>query len=124
LAIDVTSSISEGTVAVFADQQLLLTTPLHGSTRTAPLLLQSQLPAGTHQFRVALYRPDKTLQSEKEGLADVQLDASNVLAIRVARHSKFLVRRENALDVTWPSPSTLTSGHTSITAASAVTSNK
>jgi serine/threonine protein kinase len=124
LNIDVTSTISEGTLAVFADQQLLLTTPLHVDGKAAPVQLQRQLSPGTHQFRVALYRADKTLQSEKEGLADVQLDASNVLAIHVGRRSKFLIRRENVLDVIWPSPSAATAEHTSTSAANSVTANK
>src|SRR5437016_6151632 len=52
------------------------------------------LPAGSHQFRVALYKPDKSLRLEKEGLAEIRSDLANTLAAHVTRHSKLLVRHE------------------------------
>jgi len=42
---------------------------------------------------------------EKEGLAEIRSDLANALAVHVNRHSKLLVRRELALDVTWPAAS-------------------
>jgi hypothetical protein len=42
---------------------------------------------------------------EKEGLAEIRSDFANTLAVRVNHHSKLLVRRELALDVTWPAAS-------------------
>jgi len=53
--------------------------------------------------RVALYRADKSLQTEKEGLGELRSDAVNTLTIRVSKRPKMLVRRETALDVVWPS---------------------
>ncbi len=67
-----------------------------------PVHFEHPLPAGAHQFRVALYKADKTLRLEKEGLAEIRSDFANTLAVHVSHHSKLLVRRELALDVTWP----------------------
>jgi hypothetical protein len=65
--------------------------------------LERLLPAGPHQLRVALYRADKSLQIEKEGLGELHADTQNTLTIRVSKRSKMLVRRETALEVIWPS---------------------
>jgi hypothetical protein len=65
--------------------------------------LERVLPAGPHQLRVALYRADKSLQIEKEGLGELRADGQNTLTIRVMKRPKMLVRRETALEVIWPS---------------------
>jgi len=65
--------------------------------------LERLLPAGPHQLRVALYRADKSLQTEKEGLGELRADTQNTLTIRVSKRPKMLVRRETALEVIWPS---------------------
>jgi len=39
---------------------------------------------------------------EKEGFAETRSDGANTLAVHIARHAKLLVRRELALEVTWP----------------------
>jgi hypothetical protein len=65
--------------------------------------LERVLPAGPHQLRVALYRADQSLQTEKEGLGELRTDTENILAIRVSKRPKMLVRRETALEVIWPS---------------------
>src|ERR1700686_4994746 len=101
LHIHIDASVAEGTLAIFADHDLLLTTRLY--TRTQPLHIEHSLPAGPHQPRVALYRPDKSLQPEKEGLGEIRSDAENALTIRVTRRAKHLVQHETALEVVWPS---------------------
>jgi hypothetical protein len=58
---------------------------------------------------VALYKPDKSLRLEKEGLAEIRSDLANTLAVHVNHHSKLLVRREVALDVIWPAAPVLAS---------------
>jgi hypothetical protein len=75
---------------------------LHADLSTEPLRLERTFPVGAHQVRVALYRSDKSLQTEKEGLADIRADMQNNLRIHVAKHSKLLVRREVFLEVSWP----------------------
>jgi Protein kinase domain len=103
LNIDIHSNASDGTLAIFADQKLLYTTSLHSDGSDSPPQLQRELSPGPHQIRVALYRPDKSLQVEKEGLAEMHADATSTLWIRVNRRSKLLIRRETSLEVTWPS---------------------
>jgi serine/threonine protein kinase len=103
LRIKIDAKVGEGTLAVFADHELLLTTGLREYAALDPARLERVLPAGPHQLRVALYRADKSLQMEKEGLGELRADAENTLTIRVSKRPKMLVRRETALEVIWPS---------------------
>lgn len=102
LHIEISSAVKEGTLAIFADQKLLFTTGLASGMPGQPIQFDHALPAGSHQFRVALYKPDKSLQLEKEGLAEISSDGANILAVRINRRTKLLVRRELALDISWP----------------------
>jgi hypothetical protein len=102
LGIQIEASASEGMLAVFAEHDLLVTTELHGNSSNQPQMLTCLLPAGPHQLRVALYRPDKSLQTEKEGLAEIGSNGQNTLRVRVSRRSKMLVKHETALEVVWP----------------------
>jgi hypothetical protein len=103
LRIKIDTKVSDGTLAIFADHDLLLTTGLREQAAADPMRLERLLPAGPHQLRVALYRADKSLQTEKEGLGELRGDGENTLIIRVTKRPKMLVRRETALEVIWPS---------------------
>jgi len=105
LQIEITSAVAEGTLAIFADRELLFTTKLVTAAPGEPIHFEHALPTGPHQFRVALYKPDKSLRLEKEGLAEIRSDGANTLAVHVNRRAKLLLRREFALDVTWPAGS-------------------
>lgn len=113
LRIEIQAQASDGTLAIFADRELLSTTRLEGSNPREPLRLERALSPGAHQLRVALYRADKSLQTEKEGLAEIRDDGENRLAIRVARRTKFLLKRDTALEVTWPSADAAASAESS-----------
>jgi serine/threonine protein kinase len=102
LQIEITSAVAEGTLAIFADRELLFTTKLLTAVPGEAIHFGHALPAGPHQFRVALYKPDKSLRLEKEGLAEIRSDGANTLAVHVNHHARLLLRREFALDVTWP----------------------
>lgn len=106
LQIEVTSAVTEGTLTVFADRQLLFSVDLATEKKGQPLHFENALPAGPHQFRVALYKADRSLQLEKEGFAETRGDGADTLAVHIARRAKLLVRRELALEVTWPGAST------------------
>lgn len=106
LNIDIDATAAEGTLAIFADHELLLTTELHGDGADAPVHLQHALPVGPHQLQVALYRPDKSLQMEREGLGEIRGDIMNNLTIHVTRRSKLLLKHQTFLDVIWPSAMT------------------
>src|SRR6266852_204803 len=103
LRIKIDAKVTDGTLAIFADHELLLTTGLRDYAAMDPARLERTLSAGPHQLRVALYRADKSLQTEKEGLGDLRSDTENLLTIRVSKRAKMLVRRETALEVVWPS---------------------
>jgi len=103
LRIKINATVTDGTLAIFADHDLLLTTGLREYAAADPMRLERLLPAGPHQLRVALYRADKSLQTEKEGLGELRADTENTLTIRVSKRPKMLVRRETALEVIWPS---------------------
>jgi serine/threonine protein kinase len=119
LRIKIDASVSDGTLAIFADHDLLLTTNLRDQAAADPAALEKRLPAGPHQLRVALYRADKSLQTEKEGLGELRADGENTLIIRVSKRPKMLVRRETALDVIWPSA--ISSQHPNAAASPALT---
>ena len=120
LQIEIISTVNEGTVAIFAERELLFTTNLVTTTPGQPIHFEHQLPAGPHQFRVALYKPDKSLRLEKEGLAEIRSDLTNTLAVHVNHHSKLLVRRDVALDITWPAASVPASERAAATAKNSV----
>jgi serine/threonine protein kinase len=101
LQIDINAA-ADGTLAIFADHNLLATTPLHAKPEQN-LHMTNVLSTGPHELRVVLYRPDKTLQVEKEGLGEIRLDGPNTLTIHVSRRAKLLVKHETSLDVIWPS---------------------
>src|SRR2546423_3351082 len=103
LRIQIEAKVNDGKLAIFADHDLLLTKTLQGSTPGEPIEVERPLSVGPHQLRVALYRADKTLQTEKEGLAEILTGADNTLTIRVSKRSKMLVKRQTALEVIWPS---------------------
>ena len=105
LSVEISSAIDGATLALFVDRQLVATSPLSITRPGESLHLDRPLLAGAHEFRVALYRQDKTLQTEKQGLAELQPGSPNLLAIRVIRRSKMLVKHNADLDILWPSAS-------------------
>jgi len=102
LQIEIQAHVSGATLAVFADRELLFTTALSADGPDVPLRVERKVPLGPHQFRVAIYRPDRSLQTEKEGLAEIRGDTQNKLAIQIRHHSRFFLLHDNALEVTWP----------------------
>jgi serine/threonine protein kinase len=105
LGIEISSAIDGATLAVFMDRQLIASSPLSVSRPGESLRLERPLPSGPHEFRVALYRQDQTLQIEKQGLADLQPGLCNRLTVHVVRRSKMLVKRNADLDIVWPAAS-------------------
>jgi serine/threonine protein kinase len=103
LGIEISSAIDGVTLAIFVDQQLVATSPLSVTRPGETLHLDRPLPPGAHEFRIALYRQDKTLQIEKQALAELQTGRPNLLAIRVIRRSKMLLKHSADLDILWPS---------------------
>lgn len=122
LGIEISSAIDGATVAVFVDQQLIASSPLSVTRPGESLRLDRPLSPGAHEFRVALYRQDQTLQVEKQGLADLRPGPCNRLTVHVVRRSKMLVKRNADLDIRWPnaSPAVKSSSPAAAKAASLV----
>jgi len=100
--IEIASAIGGETLAVYADQHLLATSPLSVTASGEVLHLERPLAAGPHEFRVVLYRPDQSLHLERGGLAEIQSGNANLLSIKVVKHAKMLVKRDAALEILWP----------------------
>src|ERR1700682_3444781 len=103
LTIEIATKYMDDTLAVFADHKILFRFSLAGAygDDAIPIRRVFTLPAGPHEFSVGLYKDDKALRSNKEGLGELRAGENNVLAIHVAKHSKFLLGP--GLNVTWPS---------------------
>jgi hypothetical protein len=99
-------------VAVFADHELVFSTPLAlvAEAEGEPFRTVCTLIPGHHHLSVALYKADNSLRAEKQGLAELHHGDENLLAIRVVKHTKILLLRGTGLEVTWPSGSTDSKG--------------
>ena len=104
MLIEISAQSSDGTVAVFADHQMIFSTPLISVMETPgePFHAVCTLIPGQHQLTVALYKTDNSLRAEKQGLAELHHGDNNLLAIRVVKHTKILLLRGTGLEVTWP----------------------
>lgn len=107
MTIEISAQSSDGTVAVFADHELVFSTPLSLVTEAEgePFRTVCTLVPGQHHLSVALYKTDNSLRAEKQGLADLQHGDGNLLAIRVVKHNKILLLRGTGLEVSWPNGS-------------------
>jgi serine/threonine protein kinase len=113
LRIEIVSGIAEETLAVYAGQDVLVSTKLDSAHLGEPLDFDCPLSPGSHALRVALYRGDESLHMQKEGFAEIVSDGSNTLDIRVTRRPRLLIRKEVALEVTWPNPHSAVAQYTS-----------
>ena len=122
LHVEIVSAIAEETLAVYAGQEVLVSTRLDSAHLGEALEFDCPLSAGTHPLRVVLYHADDSLHLQKEGFAEIVSDGSNTLDIRVNRRSKLLIRKEAALEVTWPKASSASTEHTSPVMAASISS--
>jgi hypothetical protein len=105
MRVEIVSAVTEGRLTVFSGQEVLLSAKLASAHPGEALQFDCPLPPGPHALRVALYRPDDSLQLQKEGFAEIASGGSSALDIHINnRRSKFLVRKELTLEVIWPGP--------------------
>ncbi len=73
MLIEISAQSSDGTVAVFADHQMIFSTPLASVMETEGERFRAvcTLIPGEHQLTVALYKTDNSLRAEKQGLAEL-----------------------------------------------------
>jgi serine/threonine protein kinase len=112
LRIEIVSAIANETIAVYAGQELLLSTRLEPEHVGESLHFDCPLSPGSHPLRVALYGADLSLHVQKEGLSQILADGSNTLDIHINRRPKLLIRKETTLEVSWPNPLSATARQT------------
>ena len=103
LQIDVLSEVSDNTLAIYSDDNLLLKTPLEPAHRGDTLRFSCPITTGEHNLRVVVFHSDKELVAQKENSSELHADGSNLLEVRINRHSKMFVKHQTALEIVWPS---------------------
>jgi serine/threonine protein kinase len=112
LRVEIVSAIGDETLAVYAGQDVLVSTRLDAAHLDEALHFDCPLSPGAHPLRVVLYRADDSLHIQKEGFGEIVSGSSNTLDIHINRRSKLLIRKEAALEVSWPNPHTATAQST------------
>jgi len=119
LRMEISSTVAEGTLAVFANRDLVFTANLSACVNGAAIQCQRPLPVGPLLLRVAYYNPDRSLHMEEEGLAEISANGENVVSIRVNSRTGLLFRRALTLAVVWPGAQPARSEHASAPAMTA-----
>jgi len=105
LSIAVVSDVGEETLAIYSDDNLLLTTPLESAHRGDTLRFSCPIEAGDHVLRVTVFRGAKEVVAQKENDSELHADGSNTMEVRINRRSRMLVKHQIALEIVWPSRS-------------------
>jgi serine/threonine protein kinase len=103
LHVDIISAVADENISIFADEELLLSSPLQASHIGDTLRFECPVTPGEHSFRVVLARSDETVLVEKASTSQIRSDASNFLGVHVSRHAKLFLKHEALLEVVWPS---------------------
>jgi hypothetical protein len=102
---DIISPATDQTIAVYAGNEMLVTAPLQPKHPGDTLRFNCPITSGKHDFKVILYRGDKTIYLQKENKGELATAGANTMEIHVSRKAKLLVKHETSLDVVWPSSS-------------------
>jgi len=105
LNIAVVSDVGEETLAIYSDDNLLLTTPLESAHRGDTLRFNCPIEAGGHVLRVTVFRGGKEVVAQKENNSELSAGSSNTIEVRINRRSRMLVKHQIALEIVWPSRS-------------------
>ena len=105
LNIAVVSDVGEETLAIYSDDNLLLTTPLESAHRGDTLRFSCPIDAGGHVLRVTVFRGAREIVAQKENNSELYADGSNTIEVRINRRSRMLVKHQIALEIVWPSRS-------------------
>jgi serine/threonine protein kinase len=103
LHIDVVSDVVDNTLAVYSDDDLVLTTSLEPAHRGDTLRFNCPISTGDHMLRVILYHGDKEVVVQKENNSEIHAGGSNSMEVHVNRRSKMLVKHQTSLEIVWPS---------------------
>jgi serine/threonine protein kinase len=105
LNISVVSDVGAETLAIYSDDNLLLTTPLESAHRGDTLRFNCPIEAGDHVLRVTVFHGAKEVVAQKENSSELHADGSNTMEVRINRRSRMLVKHQIALEIVWPSRS-------------------
>jgi serine/threonine-protein kinase len=105
LNIAVVSDVGEETLAIYSDDNLLLTTPLESAHRGDTLRFSCRVEAGGHVLRVTVFRGAREVVAQKDNNSELSADSSNTIEVRINRRSRMLVKHQIALEIVWPSRS-------------------
>jgi len=105
LNIAVVSDVGEETLAIYSDDNLILTTPLESAHRGDTLRFNCPIEAGGHVLRVTVFRGAKEVVAQKENNSELSADGSNTIEVRINRRSRMLLKHQIALEIVWPSRS-------------------
>ena len=105
LNIAVVSDVGEEILAIYSDDNLLLTTPLESAHRGDTLRFNCPIEAGGHVLRVTVFRGAKEVVAQKENNSELSADGGNTIEVRINRRSRMLVKHQIALEIVWPSRS-------------------
>ena len=106
LNISVVSDVGEETLAIYSDDNLLLTTPLESTHRGDTLRFNCPIEARVTMFsRVTVFHGAKEVVAQKENSSELHADGSNTMEVRINRRSRMLVKHQIALEIVWPSRS-------------------
>jgi hypothetical protein len=97
--------VGEETLAIYSDDNLLLTTPLESAHRGDTLRFSCPIEAGGHVLRVTVFRGAREVVAQKENNSELSADSSNTIEVRINRRSRMLVKHQIALEIVWPSRS-------------------
>jgi len=103
LHIDVVSDVIDNTLAVYSDDDLVLTTSLEPAHRGDTLRFNCPISTGDHVLRVILYHGDKEVVVQKENNSELRAGGTNSMEVHVNRRSKMLVKHQTSLEIVWPS---------------------
>ena len=118
LNIAVVSDVGDETLAIYADDTLLVTTPLETAHRGDTLRFSCPIAPGDHILRVTVFRGPKEVVAQKENSSELHADGSNTMEVRVSRHARMLVKHQIALEIVWPSRSLSSAMHMGATSES------
>jgi serine/threonine protein kinase len=103
LKIAVISEVSDETLEVYSDNELLLTIPLESEHRGDTLRFICPVLAGNHRLRVVVSHDGKDTAAEKENDSELQAGGGNSMEVHVNRRAHLLVKHQTALEIIWPS---------------------
>ncbi|HKE07689.1 MAG TPA: hypothetical protein VKB48_07645, partial [Candidatus Acidoferrum sp.] len=101
--ITVVAEAEDVTLVVYADDDLLLKTPLEAAHRGDTLRFTCPIASGDHLLRVTLFHGAKEVVAQKENNSELRAAVGNTMEVHVSRRSRMLVKHQTSLEIVWPS---------------------